>query len=64
MNENWMKNITIYLPEIYIDAIAILMRRKIVPSRSEAVRTAIRDYLYRERRNVKIFLEFCDEENR
>jgi len=43
-----MKNITINLPNAYDYAIQSLIRAKIMPSRSEAIRTALRDFLSKE----------------
>lgn len=43
-----MQNITINLPNIYDDNIKRLMAMKMVASRSEAIRTALRDFLNKE----------------
>jgi Arc/MetJ-type ribon-helix-helix transcriptional regulator len=43
-----MKNITIALPEIYVDNIEKLQQIGMVPSRSEAIRLAIREFLKKE----------------
>ena len=43
-----MKNITINIPELYDDNIQKLIKLNIVGNRSEAVRTAIREYLEKE----------------
>ena len=43
-----MKNITINLPEIYEKNIQKLIKMKLIPSRSEAIRTAVREYLNKE----------------
>jgi antitoxin ParD1/3/4 len=43
-----MKNITIALPEIYVDNIEKLQEMGMVPSRSEAIRLALRDFLKKE----------------
>jgi Arc/MetJ-type ribon-helix-helix transcriptional regulator len=43
-----MKNITIALPEIYVDNIERLQEMGMVPSRSEAIRLAIREFLKKE----------------
>lgn len=50
-----MKVITINLPERYLDAIQILVNRRIFPSRSELVRQALGDFLYDEMKNYKNF---------
>ncbi|MGQ4874029.1 MAG: ribbon-helix-helix domain-containing protein [Promethearchaeota archaeon] len=43
-----MKIITINLPEKYLDAIQTLNDLGIYPSRSEAIRIALRDFLSKE----------------
>ena len=43
-----MVNITINIPHIYDENIHKLMDMKIVPSRSEAIRIALREYLQEE----------------
>ena len=48
-----MKNITLNLPIQYINALQFLIDLGVYPSRSEAIRTAIREHLY-------IDLEFYD----
>jgi len=40
-----MKNITIALPEIYVENIDKIQEIGLVPSRSEAIRLAIREFL-------------------
>ena len=55
-----MVNITIYIPEIYDDNIQKLIKTKIVPSRSEAIRVALRDFLHNEYKNLKM-LGFWEE---
>ncbi len=42
-----MVNITIHYPYIYDDNIQKLIKLKVVSSRSEAVRIAIRDFLHK-----------------
>ena len=54
-----MQNITINIPEIYDDNIQKLIKKRVVASRSEAIRTAIREYLYAEDENLKL-LGFFD----
>ena len=56
-----MVNITINLPEIYDQNIKKLIGMKIVASRSEAIRTALRDFLHDEYNNLKLLGYF--EEN-
>lgn len=48
-----MKNITVYLPIPYLKQIGKLVKKKIVPSRSEAVRLALREFLHREFKFLK-----------
>ena len=55
-----MKIITINLPEKYLSAIKILNDLGIYPSRSEAIRIALREYLYDEEKNLKL-LGFSEE---
>ena len=43
-----MKNITIALPETYVDNLTKLQEIGMVPSRSEAIRLAIREFLKKE----------------
>jgi len=40
-----VKLITLLLPESYIEALENLVRRKLYPDRSEAIRLAIRDLI-------------------
>ncbi len=49
-----MVNITINLPDIYDENIKKLIGMKIVASRSEAIRTALRDFLHNEYNNLKL----------
>lgn len=49
-----MQNITINIPEIYDENIQKLIRMKVVPSRSEAIRIAIREFLHIEYDNLKL----------
>ena len=58
-----IKNITINLPECYDKAIQKLIKKRIIPSRSEAVRTALREFLLREFNNLKL-LEYFDKKIR
>lgn len=53
-----MKIITINLPEKYLSAIQILNDLDIYPSRSEAIRIALRDFLTNE---LKMYQELEDE---
>jgi len=56
-----MVNITINLPHIYDENIQKLIRMKVASSRSEAIRTALRDFLHNEYNNLKL-LGYFDEE--
>jgi len=49
-----MKLITLYLPEIYIDALDQLVKTKYYPNRAEAIRMAIRDLLSNEYWSAKL----------
>ncbi len=55
-----MVNITINLPEIYDENIQKLIKKKIVPSRSEAIRIALREFLHNEYKNLKLLGFFED----
>ena len=57
-----MRNITINIPEIYDINIQKLIKAKIVPSRSEAIRTAIREFFHNEFEVMKL-LGFFEELN-
>ena len=46
--EKPMRNITINIPHIYEENIQKLISLKLIPSRSEAVRIALRDFLHEE----------------
>jgi Arc/MetJ-type ribon-helix-helix transcriptional regulator len=41
----YMKLITIYLPEPYLDALDELVNKRLYPHRAEAIRAAIRDLI-------------------
>ena len=55
-----MHNITINIPDIYDLNIQKLIKMKIVPSRSEAIRTALREFFRTEFENLQL-LGFFDE---
>jgi len=42
------KMISIYLPERYIEDLDVLVKKKMYPSRSAAIRTAVRDLIRKE----------------
>ncbi len=54
-----MQIITINLPEKYLDAIRILNERGVYPSRSEAIRIALKEFLTEE---LKLYQEL-EEDN-
>jgi len=43
-----MKNITIYMPDLYDDNIQKLIKLKMISSRSEAIRTAVKEFINKE----------------
>ncbi len=53
-----MKIITINLPEKYLQAIKILNDMGVYPSRSEAIRVALREFLAKE---LNMFKDLDDE---
>ncbi len=55
-----MQNITINIPECYDKNIKKLIDLKIVPSRSEAIRTALREFITKEYKNLEL-LEFFEK---
>jgi len=55
-----MQNITINLPELYNDIIQKFIKFRIVPSRSEAVRMAIKEFLIREEQIMNLFSTIVD----
>jgi len=61
-NDSGLRNITINIPDKYDDAIQKLIKLKITPSRSEALRTAIRDFLNGEYKNLEMVDLFLEEE--
>ena len=58
-----MKNITINIPNIYDAKIQELIKKKILPSRSEAIRTALREFLHQEYNTNLELLGFFDYQN-
>jgi antitoxin ParD1/3/4 len=52
-----MQIVTVNLPEIYIDAIGKLTGQGMFPSRSEAIRAALRDFLKNELEMVESLLD-------
>jgi Arc/MetJ-type ribon-helix-helix transcriptional regulator len=55
-----MRNITINIPDIYDVNIQKLIKMNVVPSRSEAIRTALREFFRAEFENLRL-LGFFDE---
>ena len=43
-----MKAVSLLLPEPYVEALDKLVSRKLYPSRNEAIRFAVRDFLHAE----------------
>jgi metal-responsive CopG/Arc/MetJ family transcriptional regulator len=58
-----MQNITINVPELYLKNIQKLIDLNLVANRSEAIRTAIREYLQDEFSNLDL-LDFFGKENK
>ena len=56
-----LRNITINLPDQYDDVIKKLIRLKLIPSRSEAIRTALREFLHEEFQNLEVMENFLDD---
>ncbi len=62
--KNPLKNITINIPDNYDENIQRLIKLKVIPSRSEAVRCAIREFLHREYgKNLEILEFFKSNQN-
>lgn len=57
-----MKLVTVKMPEIYVEGIDELVRKGRYSSRSEVIRTAIRDLLMRELWDIKILMPSRIEE--
>ena len=57
-----MKNITINLPHQYDKKIQWLIRNKLIASRSEAIRTALREFLQKQYNNNLEILGFFEKE--
>ena len=55
-----MQNITINIPDIYDVNIQKLIKLKIVPSRSEAIRTALREFFNKEYLHLELLGYFDD----
>ena len=55
-----MQNITINIPDIYDVNIQKLIKMKIVPSRSEAIRIALREFFHTEYKNLQLLGFFED----
>ena len=56
-----MKNITIALPEIYVENIKVLTDFELFPSRSEAIRTAVRRFLAKETKVTEMIKSFKEK---
>ena len=57
-----MHNITINIPNLYDDIIQELIKQKIVPSRSETIRIAIKEFLAQEEQNMSFFHTIVDSQ--
>ena len=57
-----MKNITINIPELYDKNIWKLIKMKLLPSRSEAIRIALREFLQKEYDSNLMLLGFFETE--
>ncbi|MBY8980460.1 MAG: hypothetical protein KGD72_08725 [Candidatus Lokiarchaeota archaeon] len=55
-----MQNITINIPDIYDVNIQKLIKLKIVPSRSECIRIALREFFHTEYKNMQLLGFFED----
>jgi len=60
VKKSTMQNITINIPDIYDVNIQKLIKLKIVPSRSEAIRTALREFFHNEYKNMQLLGFFED----
>lgn len=58
-----MVNITMYIPDIYDENIQKLIRNKVIPSRSEGIRTALREYFQNEFENLQLLCFFGDDKS-
>jgi len=56
--------VTVNLPSIYIDAIGKLCEEGLFPSRSEAIRQALRDFLKNELEMVESLLDLSEKEGK
>lgn len=54
---NDMKIVTINVSQVHLDLIQKLVKSRIYPSRSEAIRVAIRDWLITESKLYKSFID-------
>jgi Arc/MetJ-type ribon-helix-helix transcriptional regulator len=59
-----MMIVTVNMPGIYIDAIAKLQENGMYPSRSEAMRVAIRDFLKKELEMVVSLLDLAEKKEK
>jgi len=59
-----MQIVTVNLPSIYIDAIAKLTEQGMFPSRSEAIRQALRDFLKSELEMVESLLDISEKDGK
>jgi antitoxin ParD1/3/4 len=59
-----MQIITVNIPSIYLNAIAKLQEQGLFPSRSEAIRVALRDFLKQELGMVESILDLNENEGK
>ena len=45
--------VTVHLPKIYVDKLEELVKRKLYTNRSEAIRMAVRDFIFNEYRRLE-----------
>jgi len=45
--------VTVHLPKIYVDKLEELVRRRLYPNRSEAIRMAVRDLIFNDFRRLE-----------
>ncbi|MFX1237960.1 MAG: ribbon-helix-helix domain-containing protein [Promethearchaeota archaeon] len=57
-----MKNITINIPNQYDELINKLVSLKLIQSRSEAIRSALKDFLAKEFKTLEFYDSFLNDE--
>jgi len=61
-NSKRMLALSVHLPEAYLDAIDVLIAKGFYMNRSELIRSAVRDLLMREMKNIFARKESVDAE--